>query len=388
MNLRVRDTLNFFEDFMLSGEEVINVELQHITAGSKLKRVKLSLNVKEYPNYQKSAAEPNVQEYNIVAVSKFGYSSMLQRISRSTKGNPIANIESILKNDLGVKAKRTGLCVSSFDGIITIQTPLKAIEWLRSKSFDVTGSPFFVYSSISEPDVLITPLSDLWSKSNKSYRKYEYRQFIANASKSVDAYNENALRILDMKSNIKMDKLNQAVNGGFASRTNVTDLATKSYAERIFDVTKDNKTARLNPDKNLFSSFKNMLSPTKGGGPKSFNEFTSASISNVSTNAGTNYQGNPNSTSGPVQDNISKAKSYYANFEAISHQIVVYGDFDLNPGRRITIEIPKSVNQGDYAGASGDELDRSMSGDYIVAVVAHSFTNGVYTSKVKIIKDA
>jgi hypothetical protein len=66
----------------------------------------------------------------------------------------------------------------------------------------------------------------------------------------------------------------------------------------------------------------------------------------------------------------------------------VYGDFDLNPGRRITIEIPKSVNQGDYAGASGDELDRSMSGDYIVAVVAHSFTNGVYTSKVKIIKDA
>jgi hypothetical protein len=389
----VRDTVNFFEDFALSGQETINLKLQHITASNKIKVVDLSFNVKEYPNYQKTAAEPNVQEYNIVAVSRFCYMSMLQRISRSVKGNPVDGITKIFKDDLNVPVKVNGVCVSSFDGIITIQTPLKAIEWLRSKAFDVAGSPFFVYSSIVEPGVLITSLSEIWSSRNPIFRKYEYRQFVANVKGTLESYNENALRILDMRSNIKLDKLDQAVRGGFASKTNVTDFASKTFTEMVFDYTSDETIGGTRLDaKSLFSSNKNLLMASTSGGAKSFNELTNASISNISTNSAANYQGNPNSSSGPVQDNISRAKSYYANLEAVSHQIQVYGDFELNPGRKIKIEIPKAVNQDDYAPnvnkSNVDELDRSLSGDYVVAVVAHTFNQGVYTSKLKIIKDA
>ena len=392
MNLKIRDTFNFFEDFAVSGEETINIHLQHITASDAVKTIKLSFKVKEYPNYEKRAESPNVAEYSIVAVSPFGYFSMLQRISKSVKGNPMYNIVKIFEDNLGVQTETPTNCISSFDGIITVQTPLKAIEWLRTKAFDVTGSPFFVYSNIWNSKVMIKSLSELWSKSNMPYRKYEYRQFITNIKGSLNSYNENALRIIDMRSNIKLDKLGQAIRGGFASKTNITDVASKTFTESVFDVTSDESIAgsRLGLVKSLFSPNKNLTSDRSGA--KSFNELTSASVSSLSVNSMSNYGGNPNSSSGPIQDNISRAKSYYANLEAMSHQIQVYGDFSLNPGRKITIEIPKSVNPNEYAPNSNndnnDELDRSMSGDYIVAAVAHTFRNGVYTSKLKIIKDA
>lgn len=394
LNMKLRDTFNFFEDFALSGEETINLELQHITASNVRKEIKLSFKVKEYPNYSKNASEPNVQNYDIIAVSPFGYASMLQRISKSVKGNPVDNIGKIFSDNLNTGVDVKGVCVSSFDGIITVQTPLKAVEWLRSKSFDVAGSPFFVYSTISSKKVILNSVSALWSKQNKSYRTYEYRQFIANVHGSVNAYNENALRILDMRSNIKLDKLEQAVRGGFASKTNITDVASKTFTEKMFDVTTDESItgARTGLMKSLFSPNKNLFTASSTGGAKSFNELTNASISNVSVNSSSNYKGNPNSSSGPVLDNISRAKSFYANLEGMSHQIQVYGDFNLNPGRKITIQVPKSVNPDDYAPNNNaqnvDELDKVMSGDYIVAVVAHTFREGVYTSKLKIIKDS
>lgn len=386
MNLRIRDNINFFEDFSLNGQEQINVQLDHLPKGKEARRISLTFAVKEYPNYQKTASEPNIQEYNIVAVSPFGYESMLTRISRSVKGNPLDGITKIFNTDLSVPTKINGTCVSVFDGIITIQSPLKAVEWLRSKSFDVSGSPFFIYSNISAKNVLISSLSDIWSSSNKSIRTYHYRQFLASDAQSPEAYEENATRILGMQSNIKLDKLSQATRGGFASKTSLTDVATKTFSETVFNYSNDEVVKKNRV------SLKEVFSPNKtfsfGTSPKkSLGDLADASISNVSTNSSANYGGNPNSSSGPVQDNISRAKSYYANLDAVSHQIQVYGDFNLNPGKRITIKIPKSIDAS-QDNTRDQPLDLSMSGDYIVGVVAHSFSGGIYTAKAKIIKDS
>lgn len=391
LNIRVRDNINFFEDFSLNGQEKIAIELERYSKkGTDVKkeprRVKLRFAVKEYPNYQKTASEPNIQEYNIVAVSEFGYSSMLMRISRSIKGNPVDNIMKIFKDELDVQTDVQSICVSSFDGIITIQSPLKAIEWLRSKAFDSNGAPIFVYSNITEDRVIVKGLSDIWSKNNGVMRTYEYRQYVANKVNTVDFYEENAIRILDMKSNIKLDKLTQATQGGFASKTNVTDYASKTFTEMVFDYSKDPVVSTNKIDfKNAFNFRKNLTVGGASKGNKSLSDLADASISNISVNSQANYQGNPNSSTGPVQTNISRAKSYYANLEAVSHQILVYGNFDLNPGKKIRIKIPKAIATNQ---AQQFELDESMSGVYVIAVAAHSFADGVYTAKLKIIKDS
>jgi uncharacterized protein YpiB (UPF0302 family) len=388
LNIRVRDTINFFEDFVLSGQERIILELERDNGNDRKQRIKLSFSVKEYPNYQKLAAEPNVQEYNIIAVSDFAYTSMLNRISRSIKGNPVDNIQRIFAEDLNVMTNVKSVCVSSFDGIVTIQSPLKAIEWLRTKSFDSESSPIFVFSTISDSRVIIQSIVDMWGKSNPVLRKYVYRQYLQNRTGTPEFYAENANRILDMKSNIKLDKLMQAIEGGFASTTNIVDVASKTYVQTVFDYMKDPSVSktRLNI-RSPFSLQKSLLSGLVSSGLKSINNFSSANLINISANSSGN-DGNPNSSTSIVSQ-APRVKSYYANMKAVSHTIQVYGDFELNPGRKIRIEIPKAVNIEQYAGSSdNDTIDESLSGDYIVGVVAHTFSDGLYTSKVQIIKDA
>jgi len=76
----------------------------------------------------------------------------------------------------------------------------------------------------------------------------------------------------------------------------------------------------------------------------------------------------------------------------MNHEIEVYGDFRLNPGRKIKIEVPKSSDPTEYNTiintANTEELDLSLSGEYLVAVAVHTFKEGVYTSRLKILKDS
>jgi hypothetical protein len=392
LNLKMRDTINFFEDFALIGQERIIVHLERLNKKEKgkVKRLKMSFAVKEYPNYTKTAAEPNVQEYNIIAVSEFAYSSMLQRLSRSVKGNPIDGIKKIFNDDLNISFENKSVCASTFDGIITIQSPLKAIEWLRSKAFDSSGAPFFVYSTVSSDKVVASSLSDLWSNKNDVFRTYQYRQLIHNRVGTEEFYAENATRVLNMRSNIKLDKLVQATKGGFASKTNVTDVTGKTFTEIVFDYSKDSVVSSNRIDmKSPFQSAKSLFVGNKSSGGKSLSDLSDASITNLSANSAANYQGNQNSSSGPMRDNISRAKSYYANLDAVTHTIVVYGEFELNPGKKIRLEIPKAVDMGRYSRKDSDDiLDKSMSGVYLIAVAAHSFNEGIYTSRLQIIKDS
>lgn len=392
LNLKVRDTINFFEDFALIGQERIIIELERFNKKekSRVTRIAMSFAVKEYPNYTKTAAEPNVQEYNIIAVSEFAYSSMLQRLSRSVKGNPIDGIKKIFNDDLNISFENKSVCASTFDGIITIQSPLKAIEWLRSKAFDSSGAPFFIYSTISTNKVYASSLSDLWANKNEVFRTYQYRQLLHNRVGTEEFYAENATRVLNMQSNIKLDKLDQATKGGFASKTNVTDVTGKTFTEIVFDYSKDSVVSNNRIDlKSPFSASKSLIVGNKSSGGKSLSDLSNASISNLSANTAANYAGNQNSSSGPMRDNISRAKSYYANLDAVSHSIAVYGEFELNPGRKIRLEIPKAVDMAQYGGSDPDDiLDKSMSGVYLIAVTAHTFSEGIYTSRLRLIKDS
>lgn len=398
-NARIRDTINFFEDFAISGQEIINVKLQKVDvarqkrdpANTSQRDVEINFIVKEYPNYEKTVTNIGTQEYNLIAVSDYGYLSMLKRISRSVKGNVAENIRKIFENDLNVtKVIVRGSCSTAFDGILTIQSPLKAVEWLRKKAYDVNGAPFFVYVTISSGVVLISSLTTLLK--GPLYSTYRYHQFLKNTAATPESYAESMSRVLNMKSNIKLDKLKQATEGGFANRTDVTDYAKKSFISKIFDYSKDDTVAKNRLLENTtYGQAMNFFSKGKTSPAANLTGSPDASRSLLSVNTDANSNGAPNS-SGPLAENIGRAKSYLANLESMNHEIEVYGDFRLNPGRKIKIEVPKSSNPTEYNTninkSNTEELDLSLSGEYLVAVAVHSFKEGVYTSRLKIIKDS
>jgi hypothetical protein len=392
-NARIRDNINFFEDFAISGQEIIHlIVYKPNDKKTAVNKLDIKFLVKEYPNYVKTP-QSSVQEYDLVAISDFGYLSLLKRISRSVKGNVVDNIVKIFEKDLNVKTTIvTQPCTSSFDGVLVIQSPLKAIEWLRQKAYDDSESPFFIFPRLGEPNIIITSLANLFRK--KVYKEYNYRSHgNGTVPNTKEAYEDAITKIIDVKSNIKLDKLKQANEGAFASKTVVTDYAKKSFFETIFNRDKD---AKLKANKLLENSpwGKTLNFITNGitSPPEQLTDIADASRTYVSTNTNSNSSGNPNSST-LLSESLGRLKSYLSNIETLNHQMEVYGDFNLNPGRKIIINIPKSCNLEEYkkkinpALEDDDDVDAALSGTYMVAVAVHTFSDGVYTTSAKIMKD-
>jgi len=391
-NARIRDNINFFEDFALSGQEIIHIILQKANdKNTRVVEVDLTFLVKEYPNYQKTP-QSSVQEYDLIAVSDFAYLSMLKRISRSVKGNVTDNIKKIFEKDLNMKnVIVTDACVSSFDGVLVIQSPLKAIEWLRQKAFDSEGAPFFIFPRISSSLIAITSLTKLLKR--RLYKTYQYKPYQVSVPGTPESYEENLDKIINMKSNIKLDKLKQANDGAFSNNTVVTDYAKKSFISKIFNRDKDTKMQKNKLLENSpFGKTLNFITNGIAGVSEPLSNLPNASRTLLSTNSNSNSSGNPNSST-VMSDSLGRIKSYLSNMETLNHQIEVYGDFSLNPGRKIEIKVPKSCNLEEYnkqinkANDPDDDEDKALSGLYLVAVAVHTFSDGKYITLAKIMKD-
>jgi len=380
LNINIRDNINFFEDFAINGQEIINITLEQ----DRGKNINLNFIVKEYPNYEKRPLS-SVQEYSLIAVSDFAYLSLLKRISRSVKGNVVDNIVNILKNDLNIEnIAISEPCISSFDGVLVIQTPLKAIEWLRQKAYDTVESPFFIFSQICTRNINITSLAKLLK--GNLYKIYEYKSYQSTVPGTPKAYEEGTRKIINIKSNIRLDKLKQANDGAFASKTIVIDIAKKSFFSKIFSRDDDNNSSLKNSPYNPTLNF--LTNGVTFSGEQLTN-LPDASRTIISTNTNSNSSSNPNSST-LAAESLGRVKSYLANMELFNHQIEVYGDLELNPGRKIEINIPKSSDISEYNklnGSSGDDTDKALSGLYLVAVSIHTFKDGKYTTTCKIMKE-
>jgi hypothetical protein len=382
----IRDTERFFETFPIVGQERLVVNIKKTDDNTNIRHI---FYVKEYPNFERTLDFPSVQIYTIVAISQFAYTSNLFTICRAIKGNVVDNIKKIFTDDLNlnnVVSESSGdtKCKSEFEGVITIQNPLKAAEWLRSRAFDADGSPFFMYSKISSKQSSSIYLHS-WKYISKTdiYKRYYYRQFIKGEPGSEDVYIQEMSRILTMKSNLKLDRLGLAKQGAYASRLNVTDYAAKAFYTRDYDSTATDGVISSSSNANTgWKSLYYKVSTPKGKKTKQLHELPTASISAIQINTAKTDGSKGNSTTAALLENALFAKSFLANMTEANHEISVYGDPQLNPGVKIHLTIPQNIRDATTA-----TVDESMSGEYIITVSSHTFIDGIYINRLKLVKN-
>ena len=372
----IRDNENFIDTFDICGQEIIEVEIDPVNIG---KAIIQTFYVKEYVNYTKTLDFPNTQIYSLVAISEFAYRSSLMNICRPVdKEKTVAqNIETIFIDDLSLKEFAVDGDVSTkFEGIINIQRPLKAAEWLRSRCFEEDGSPFFLYSDVTQQGKVY--LSS-WKSLNNApvlYKKpknsFRYRQQSEKTPGTAEHTREERSRILSMSSNIKFDRLASANAGAYASRLNVTDYASKAYYTLDF---KTKATKDWTPQKYKIKNREGVEET------KPMHEISSANIASIQINTAINPDGKGNSVTAALYPNISKGNAFIARLNEINHEIVVYGDSALNPGVKIDLEVPKALrDRTEYV------EDPVVSGTFMITVAAHVFSNGIYTNKLKLVR--
>lgn len=384
--LSVRDDINFFEDFKVSGREIINLHINRLGLNEPIQTLKLTFVVKDYPTFQRTINEISVQEYSIIAISTYSYLSRLQTISQSVKGNPIDNIKMLFKTYMGYSSfDESSLleypCTTPFKGVITKRTPLQAVKWCLSKAFDKNRTPFFAYATLSGK-IKFDSYSAI-VKRKETLGIYEYRQNSIHSINNPEYYNEQKTRILDIVSNLRLNKLDTAIKGGLGNKMNLVNYSDLTYEERELDF-KESDIIKIDASykENLLDSFSfldrlgiDSKKLIKQINPNDFEFHYPYPLYNDNTLKSSTEIG---------WENLQSSLYYKGNIESASHEISVYGDFNHNPGKKIDIRIPK-------ASQTQDDLslyDKNLSGVYIIAASVHSFKDGTYLNRLKLIKDS
>ena len=397
--ISIKDTTNFFESSPLIGQEKIRIVVSARPKGwegamtkaavskSSMKKIDLNFIVTEYPLYG-SAQEENTNVYTIAAVSDHAYYSRLSKISRSFTNTTDVEIKKIITEDLGfADFEINGKATSRMKGVIRWQTPLEAAEWLRTKTYDEGFSPFFLYHSLDNV-IRLSSLHNLMAAEN--YHTYfDIREFSYGPYTPED-YNQRASRILDVASNLKLGKVFQGANGGWASENNYLDYSYKTYTKYDYNYENDfNQDLTLNKKTPLSTQF-DVNGEKLNLMPKSHLEHTSVNNLSYGENS-LNYNKLKEKTHGKTQA-IEEA------LESVAHDIKLFGDLELNPGAVINLKFPKAVDPAimkkmlanmENAPASALDLwDNNLSGRHLITSVNHMFEDGDYFSEVRVKKDS
>ena len=445
--IRIRDNENFFDDFKLSGQEIVRVSINYLPDAEAeiTKDVEYEFVVRDYPLFDKTTESINVQEYEINLVSSYAYLSRLQQISLGIEGNPIKNgIEKIFKNYLGdptfeYKSEERYPCITDdLKAVITQQTPLQAVEFLKGTCYDEDFAPFFIYTTLEDSTetgskIIARSWSDIVDQvSNPVYYAidespgeglegpprrvpYSLRPFESGVPGTKDYLKRLKTKIIRFKSNIKLDKLSQAIGGGIGSVTEVVDLNERTYTEERSLPKGESPRNLLEQQKGESPNFRRVAredqDPFLGllnRGSETFEEtngiFSFEYLKNLNINDSAilktilneprtsrevyfipvkPYGEGFRSSSEIKKEALKDTKLYKANMDAISHELVTYGDLNLKASAKIEIKIPKAVDTNEEQ----EGIDESLSGIYIISTSVHEFTGGVYTNQLKIIRD-
>lgn len=89
---------------------------------------------------------------------------------------------------------------------------------------------------------------------------------------------------------------------------------------------------------------------------------------------------------------IHAMNAYRALSNNTTHDIVVHGDFQLNPGKKLAILFPKALDPEllkEYLGTDDlDVYDKALSGKYFIAATEHRFEAGEYYCNCRIKRDS
>ena len=323
LRLEFTDATNLIESFPIIGQEKISVSMSRKPPGGNMETMKLNFKVLKYPLYAKPKSE-SLQVFSIEAISNHAYDSTFKRISRSYSGTAEEQIQKIFKEDLnyssanGGSFKVKGSDVSRHRGIINIQTPLQAAEYFRKIAFDGNNTPFYLYQTLEKGDLCFTSTTDLYSQTpHGTY--YDVRQFSGDGGGAKD-YDERKTRIVDISSDLRLNKYDQAQMGAWASANYFLDWSDKSSMLEEYSYNDGNKLASKSP------LIDNSVT-------KDYNQHQEhISVNDASFKDEDNY--------GFMRKrNIAKSNSFKATLETMSHDLRLFGDFKLNAGTIIDLKI-------------------------------------------------
>ena len=385
LSVNVKDQVNLLEEFQLSGQESLRLKLsKRRMEDQEDTEVDRYFIVTEYPTYGKF---PNhLQTYTIKAISDFAYRSKFKKISRAFSGDVKDFIRAVLEHDLGVDPENVHISdrdAYSASFVVPNLEPLDAISWVLRRTYDGTGSPWYMYETFNE-GIFVEPQSEMVSRN--AYYTYKEGKFFNRDPYTKEDYKERRERILSLASDLRMSKYIAGSSGAYGSTSEYIDISNKTRLKTKFNYTDEY------PSMVWLNRGKNNLNPSFGFDQTPLSAFNQAQINYIPLNRKA-FANHTNYHHGTFGGRINRAQSYLDNLDNITHDIKIAGDFGVSPGKVVGLELRKSIDpqakvtgensESDYS----DPFDRALSGNYLVSSVVHKFEQE-YFCEVRLKKDS
>lgn len=368
----IADAVNLIDKFKITGNEQIQVVLRKKNKeGASDEEVKKDLYFAKINQFARPT--PNAQTYKLKAISEYGYIAKSKRLSRSFSGKAtdiISNIYSSVGGELQVLDNQS-------DGNLTVVMPnytvFDSIAWMLQKTAKNNGSPFFVYDTAKDGAYLNSYENII---STDPYEKYLHAYTFNNKTYSEEDFKQRRVRIQSVSSDLGFSTFTGFSEGAYTARTHKLDYAQKSYTTSDFNLF-DSDVPTIDKSPILDSNFlvgEESASTLKD--PKNF-YMNVNSYSYKDSNVQNVYQS--------YTDQIAKRNSILVNLNQLTHTITLRGDFNLQPGKMIEIDLPKATDP--KAGEDGTR-DDLLSGKYLVVGTKHRFAKDGYKVDLKLKKDS
>jgi hypothetical protein len=276
-----------------------------------------------------------------------------------------------------------GSIPTSPKGIINVQTPLSACEFLREQLSDENKAPVYFFETLDGVLHLTTHTSmmDVGGKIANNRTYYDLHIYGAKPDSGHD-YEERRGRILEIASNLSMSKYDQSRNGAYASTTHSLDIANKTYTTSKFNY---GSMTHLNEGELISKEWKPFDHVTIDKNEMALRRC-------IATNADA-YEGQVNYGSS-IKLGIATSEAREQQLDNYIHDIKLFGDFTFMSGSKIELKIQKSIDPGirkEYkkgeSDGDDDAWDLKQSGAYIVTSVVHDFRDNNYFIKARVKKD-
>jgi len=378
LELNVKDNVNLFEEFQLSGQEKIQITYTKEDVEIGNVSIKRDFCVTDYPLYAKTANRQQV--YSINAISEYMYISKFKQVSKAVDGEIKNIIRDLLVQELNIPEDSIEISAefcTSFKGIIPNMSVYDAISWLIKRAYDSNGAPWYCYDTVFE-GLKIVSHADVIELSKSPHRKYtDGKLFTKDPINNPDEYYRQQLsRLLDVSSDIKLSKFISGLSGAFASTTNYIDIATKTHYKDEYSYADEfDKMKWIDKHKVLSDNFKFENETIK------LSEYKEAAENHISINS-IAYDDKENYSSLAQLNRLNKAQARLELTGVLTQMIKIFGDPTLMSGKSLELQLTQSrdpeIDQQNFENTGSHIKDKMLSGNYLITGIEHLFGSEYY----------
>lgn len=392
----VKDESNIVESLPLYGLETVFIKLSRKMGEDGADQIIERLfYVTEFPLFGRPRQE-HMQVWTIFGVSHHAWKNPLKKISRYYEGPIVDQIIKIGKDGLGVDVLVEGAPLPEGAGIINVQTPLQAMDWFRRRLHQAGGEPFYLYETLQNmPDELFLKSHEVIAKQGPHNRYYDTKHYKIEDAGSQEDYDVRRQRMVDVTSDLKLSKLIQVPTGAYAAENNFIDIAKRRFFKIYYDYpgkfprgSTIYGTSVLEPP----ATFEFPAGNRQGSGaptPHDNKEAVEAELFSYMEHMSLNTE----AYDGPFQnynvwshEKVDIMNAFPGIFNTLMHEVKVFGDFELNAGKKVELFFPKAA---DPMSTGIDNIwDEHLSGEYIVISTQHIFKNQEYYTEFRAKRDS